>query len=272
MGSRPVSKDAADRWAEVEEHEGALLARLAGGDEDARQGLVLGRLPYVRSRGRAFASGLFREHLDDLIGEGTLVLITEIAAMDAARYGSDPVGFSIHIGHRVKQAFADYVREFIRTGSVAPTRQTWINVSRCIEARDRLYRELGREPTAKEVKDAAQVRVSVKTVASYISWQATGVDDDAGPEDDAAVDRTTPAVLHEAAVSSEAVTAVASTVIKLCDPAEHAAVVRFFGLDGRDAEKTPAIAKAEGLATDTVSKVRHKAIKRARRMLRVAAV
>ena len=174
MGSRPVSKDAADRWAEVEAVEAMLLHRLGQGDDSARADLITGRLSFVAARARAFASGRLLDHRDDLQGEAVLALVREVTYLDAARYGDDPTGFSIHLRHRINTAMGDYIRRNVNYGAVPVSANVQRRISHCIELRDRLWRELQREPSAEEVHGAATRPVgAAKDVARYLGKVAT---------------------------------------------------------------------------------------------------
>ena len=141
----------------TEEKKRTLLVRARAGDKQAREEMVEGNLRLVLSVVQRFAQR--GENLDDLFQVGCIGLIKAIDNFDPAQ----PVRFSTY---GVPMIIGE-IRRFLRdNNALRVSRSLRDTAYRAMQSRERLEKELGREPTVEEI--ARQAGMSRREVAAAL--------------------------------------------------------------------------------------------------------
>ena len=126
----------------------ALLKKAQAGDENAREELVLGNLRLVLSVIQKFASR--GENMDDLFQVGCIGLLKAIQNFDLSldvRFST--YGVPMIVGE---------VRRYLRDNSaIRVSRSTRDTAYRILQAKERLQRELQKEPTVEEIAKVLEI-------------------------------------------------------------------------------------------------------------------
>ncbi len=122
----------------TEEEKRVLLTRAHDGDGDARRRMIEGNLRLVLSVVQRFAQR--GENLDDLFQVGSIALIKAIDNFDPAQPVRDSTyGVPMIIGE---------IRRFLRANNALRVSRSLRDAAyRAMQARERLEKQLGREPT-----------------------------------------------------------------------------------------------------------------------------
>lgn len=139
----------------TEEEKRVLLTRAHAGDGDARCRMIEGNLRLVLSVVQRFAQR--GENLDDLFQVGCIGLIKAIDNFDPAQ----PVRFSTY---GVPMIIGE-IRRFLRDNNALRVSRSLRDAAyRAMQARERLEKQLGREPTMDEI--AAEAGLERREVAA----------------------------------------------------------------------------------------------------------
>lgn len=151
----------------TEEEKRVLLTRAHAGDGDARCRMIEGNLRLVLSVVQRFAQR--GENLDDLFQVGCIGLIKAIDNFDPAQ----PVRFSTY---GVPMIIGE-IRRFLRDNNALRVSRSLRDAAyRAMQARERLEKQLGREPTMDEIAAEAglerrEVAAAMESVAEPVSLE-----------------------------------------------------------------------------------------------------
>ena len=151
----------------TEEEKRVLLTRARAGDGDARRRMIEGNLRLVLSVVQRFAQR--GENLDDLFQVGCIGLINAIDNFDPAQ----PVRFSTY---GVPMIIGE-IRRFLRDNNALRVSRSLRDAAyRAMQARERLEKQLGREPTMDEIAAEAglerrEVAAAMESVAEPVSLE-----------------------------------------------------------------------------------------------------
>ncbi len=151
----------------TEEEKRVLLTRAHAGDGDARRRMIEGNLRLVLSVVQRFAQR--GENLDDLFQVGCIGLIKAIDNFDPAQ----PVRFSTY---GVPMIIGE-IRRFLRDNNALRVSRSLRDAAyRAMQARERLEKQLGREPTMDEIAAEAglerrEVAAAIESVAEPVSLE-----------------------------------------------------------------------------------------------------
>ncbi len=153
-----------------------LLKKTANGDMNAREALVNGNLRLVLSVIQRFTNR--GENLDDLFQVGCIGLIKAIDNFDL----SQQVRFSTYAVPMIIGEIRRYLRD---NNSVRVSRSLRDTAYKAMQAKERLMREIGREPTIEEISEELKMpkenivmalEAIVEPVSLYESVYSDGAD------------------------------------------------------------------------------------------------
>src|SRR3954447_6543232 len=211
-----------------------LARRIEMGDLDAKERLTTHNLRLVVSIARKY-QGLSELCLLDLIQEGMLGLIRAVEKFDYRKGFRFSTYATLWIRQAIQRGIADKGRTIRLPVHVAQRERKIATVER------QLSTKLGREPTAEEIAEAAELPLEQVTEMLDVSRTVTSLDRPIGDEDDTSLGnlmgsgQATTEEEVEVALSRQAVRA---AVEQLPDRERQVIKLRF-GLDGEEREPLP---------------------------------
>ena len=155
----------------------ALLHRCKQGDEDARRQMIEGNLRLVLSVIQRFATR--GENADDLFQVGCIGLLKAVENFDETK----DVRFSTYGVPMI----AGEIRRYLRDNSaIRVSRSVRDTAYKILQCKEQLMRELGREPTVREISDRLEIPYddvvdAMDAVAAPVSLHDPIYPDDADP-------------------------------------------------------------------------------------------
>lgn len=256
-------------FADVGEHvplsraeEAALAARIARGDEAARQRLIEANLRFVVGEAKKYQHrGL---DLGDLIGAGNLGLITAAERFDGTK-GWKFISYAVHW---IKQSILQAIAEQARTIRL-PVNQLETH-KRAMAYRQAYRGRTGREPTVDEYaveleQEPADIERLLRMARRPLSLDEPYQDADGAG--DMTIDQVIPddTPTPDAALAADERAALVRQVLASLTPREQLVITRYFGLDGEPKYTLEQIGAQLGITRERVRQLRNATLKKLRR-------
>ncbi len=260
-------KDALDRYLrDVSKHElitpedeRELGRRAQAGDEDAVQELARANLRFVISVAKKYQNrGV---SLTDLIQEGNVGLVTAARKFDPER----GVKFISYAVWWIRQAILAALAEQGRAVRVPLNRAS--DLARIFRERERLKQEMGRDPTTRQIAEAADLTPEVVEHLQTLNVAEIRLDAPIGDTDDSnLVERF---ILGEADEPEEDVEARImheriGEALELLEPRDAKVLRLYFGLEGGREHTLEEIGNMLGVTRERIRQLRDRALKRVR--------
>jgi len=243
------------------EEEVQLAARVAAGDEAAKQRLIESNLRLVVQVARRYLNrGL---PLGDLIEEGNLGLIRAVEKFDGAR----GVRFATYATWWIRQAISRALANQARTVRIPVHVQ--LLLARYIKAQQRLTQEHGRAPTPAELAQALGLTDEQVSELEELRQQPLSLDAPAGSETQRLSDVIADATADPAAALTRLFRARTDLVAVLDDlaPNERTVLRRRFGLEDDEPETLEAIGQRLNLSRERVRQIEAAGLRKLRGLL-----
>lgn len=246
------------------EEERELAAAIARGDREATARMIRANLRLVVRIAREYLGrGL---PLDDLVGEGNLGLIRAVRDYDPA-FGTR---FSTYAAHWIRQAIRQALLTTAETIRL-PAHMVGL-LTRWRRAERLLRRDLGREPSAREIADALELSEAQRgMVEQALRARRLRLDGDRpGGSDSSSFDEAAVAPIaaidarpspEEQAETSEAIAQVLRRLDRL-DGRERTVVSLRFGLDGHEPMTLKEVGRRLGVTREWVRKIEVRAVRK----------
>jgi RNA polymerase primary sigma factor len=236
--------------------ERALAEAIARGDRGARDRMVRANLRLVVKIARDFeGKGLT---LDDLVGEGNLGLLRAAVEYDPA-FGTR---FSTYAAHWIKQAIRHALTNTAATIRL-PSHMVGL-LSKWRKAERRLRRDLGREPTAREIGDELGLSPAQRDMVDR-AFQARRLRQEGGEADDAWAPEDAPDYRDDAPdarlIADDQRRDLEDRLARL-DDRERLVVSLRFGLSGDDPLTLKEVGKRLGVTREWVRKIELRAVQK----------
>jgi RNA polymerase primary sigma factor len=243
------------------EEEIALAARIAAGDEAAKQRMIESNLRLVVQVARRYLNrGL---PLGDLIEEGNLGLMRAVEKFDGAR----GVRFATYATWWIRQAISRALANQART--VRLPIHVQLLLARYIKEQQRLTQEHGRAPTSTELAQALGLTEEQVSELEELRQQPLSLDAPAGSESRRLSDVIADATADPAAALTKLFRTRGDLVAVLDDlaPNERTVLRRRFGLEGDDPETLEAIGQRLNLSRERVRQIETAGLRKLRGLL-----
>jgi RNA polymerase primary sigma factor len=251
----PRARDASLLTAEQERE---LSRRIALGDRGARERLIRSNLRLVIKIARAFAGrGM---DLDDLVGEGNLGLIRAAERFDPEA----GIRFGTYAGYWIKEAIHRALNDTASTirvpAHMAATLRAWQTAERA------LIRELGREPTPREVADRLGLSEERRGMAEHalrarrLRTGHAGDPPDVWSPDDAPDAGAAPGAAAEDEDERQGLV----RRLRRLDPREREVITLRFGLRDGESRTLKEVGRRMGVTREWVRKLEVRAVQKLR--------
>jgi RNA polymerase nonessential primary-like sigma factor len=243
------------------EEEAMLAAKVAAGDEAAKQRMIESNLRLVVQIARRYHNrGL---PLPDLIEEGNLGLMRAVEKFDGTR----GVRFSTYATWWIRQAVSRALANQART--VRLPIHVQLLLGRYVKAQQRLTQELARAPSAAELAQALGLREDQVSELEELRQQPLSLDAPAGGESRRLGDVIAGAEADPAAALTRLFRERADLAAVLDDlaPNERTVLRRRFGLEGDAPQTLEAIGQGLKLSRERVRQIESAGLRKLRGLL-----
>ena len=241
------------------EEEQALAARIAEGDQSAKDELVEANLRLVVSLAKHYQGcGI---SLQDLIQEGNVGLMKAAEKFDASK----GFKFSTYAAWWIKQTITRAIAEQSKTIRI-PVHMTE-NINRVRKVSRDLTTVLGHEPTDAEI--AKELNVTVEEVKLFKSYMAdvTSLDIQVGEEEDTTIGsliEDTNCVNPEKAAVKEAEKEILYSVLDTLSDREKDILIKRFGLEDGKPKTLEEVGMTYNLTKERIRQIENKALMKLR--------
>ena len=241
------------------EEEQALAARIAEGDQSAKDELVEANLRLVVSLAKHYQGcGI---SLQDLIQEGNVGLMKAAEKFDASK----GFKFSTYAAWWIKQTITRAIADQSKTIRI-PVHMTE-NINRVRKVSRDLTTVLGHEPTDEEI--AKELNVTVEEVKLFKSYMAdvTSLDIQVGEEEDTTIGsliEDTNCVNPEKAAVKEAEKEILYSVLDTLSDREKDILIKRFGLEDGKPKTLEEVGMTYNLTKERIRQIENKALMKLR--------
>ena len=237
------------------EEEKNLAARIANGDEDARNRLIRGNLRLVVKIAHDFKNnGL---PIQDLISEGNIGLMRAVDKFDPSKGAK----LSSYAAWWIKQAMRRALN--LQTRIIRTPTQSALKISKILQSRTKLLNELGREPTDKEIaRDTGYTERTVKTLRR-MRITTVSMQEPFRPGDDAGLEDIIPdekCVMPEDFVRDNETLNRLPELLQRLDEREQEIIRLRFGLKGDPPKTLEEVSAAVGRTRERVRQIQNQAL------------
>ena len=243
------------------EEEEALARRARQGDEAAVQKLAMANLRFVVQIARGFIGcGL---SLLELVSEGNLGLM-EAARRYDERHGTKFITYAVWwIRQSILKALAE------RGRAVRPPMSQVSDQRKIGREGERLFQELGREPSLEELAAGAEISEDRTLNALEVGYQDLSLDASFNRDDDESLltrFAVEAAGVDEELEATELVQKLRESMSVLGDR-KRRIITAYFGMDGHEPMTLEEIGSVMGVTRERIRQVRNRALKKMRRRL-----
>ena len=237
------------------EEEKNLAARIANGDEEARNRLIRGNLRLVVKIAHDFKNnGL---PIQDLISEGNIGLMRAVDKFDPSKGAK----LSSYAAWWIKQAMRRALN--LQTRIIRTPTQSALKISKILMSRTKLLNELGREPTDKEIaRDTGYTERTVKTLRR-MRITTVSMQEPFRPGDDAGLEDIIPdekCVMPEDFVRDNETLNRLPELLQRLDEREQEIIRLRFGLKGDPPKTLEEVSAAVGRTRERVRQIQNQAL------------
>ena len=237
------------------EEEVELAKRIEKGDEEAREKLITSNLRLVVSMAKNYNSNEYS--FMDLVQEGNIGLMKAVEKYDY-KLGYK---FSTYAVWWIKQSINRALSSQMKTIRL-PVYYVE-NMLKVVEMKDKLFQDLGREPTNEEI--AEKTKLEPDKVEEILTWTPEPLSLEAPRTEDGAVlmdlliDEETDV---EGQVLKKSKSEGLRAILKSLNEQEERVLIKRFGLDTDEPMTLVAISKEEGLTRERIRQIEKKALRK----------